>query len=111
MANHIFNRVRFVGSDESIASIKSFMKSNESEFDFNKVIPMPDELKCDEEWELSYFIATYPEVDIEKLPISEYRVFRGQTILPNGEEKFTVDQVDDNKGSQADKDYLYDLFL
>lgn len=96
MANHIFNRVRFVGSDESIASIKSFMKSNESEFDFNKVIPMPDELKCDEEWELSYFIATYPDVDIEKIPVSEYRVVRSQTKLPNGKEKFTVDQVDEN---------------
>lgn len=96
MSNQFFNRVKFVGNDESIAAIKSFIKSNESEFDFNKVIPMPDELNCDEEWDLSEFILTCPKVDIEKIPVSEYRVVRGFTQLPNGKEKYTIDQVDEN---------------
>ena len=41
MPNHVYNILEF---DKEIKKIKTFMKSKALDFDFNKVIPMPNEL-------------------------------------------------------------------
>lgn len=44
MPNWVRNIVWFSGNKEKIANLKAFVKSEDSEFDFNKIIPMPKEL-------------------------------------------------------------------
>ena len=47
MPNHVTNKIRFNGSKEDVERIMAFVKSDESEFDFNKIIPMPEELNVE----------------------------------------------------------------
>ena len=47
MPNWTYNEIRIKGDKNTIASIKEFVKSEESEFDFNKIIPMPDSLNIE----------------------------------------------------------------
>lgn len=53
MPNHIQNRIEFLGTDEQVRGIKEFIAgkpcNDEKEivFDFNKLIPMPQELKIE----------------------------------------------------------------
>lgn len=47
MPNHVTNTIRFNGSKEDVERIMAFVKSDESEFDFNKIIPMPEELNVE----------------------------------------------------------------
>ena len=44
MPNWVFNKVRFYGEKEEIKELKDFVKGEEFEFDFNKILPMPEEL-------------------------------------------------------------------
>lgn len=44
MPNWVFNKVYFHGKEEKINVLKDFVKGKEFEFDFNKIIPMPEEL-------------------------------------------------------------------
>jgi hypothetical protein len=44
MPNHITNIVTIYGDAERVKELFSFVKSEESKFDFNKIIPMPDSL-------------------------------------------------------------------
>lgn len=45
MPNWVFNKVKFYGEPERIEALKEFVKGEEYEFDFNKIIPMPEDLK------------------------------------------------------------------
>lgn len=45
MPNHVTNNVSLKGKDEDIKDILSSLKSEDSDFDFNKIIPMPKELE------------------------------------------------------------------
>lgn len=42
MPNHVSNLLNYVGSPARIAEVKNFVKSSESDFDFNKIVPMPE---------------------------------------------------------------------
>ena len=41
MPNHVLNEIDFFCSEEKFNEIKNFMKTDESLFDFNQLIPMP----------------------------------------------------------------------
>jgi len=45
MPNWCFNQVTFTGTSGDIENLVSHLKSDDTDFDFNKVIPMPQELK------------------------------------------------------------------
>lgn len=45
MPNWVQNNIYLHGSDEDIKKVLELVKSEESEFDFNKIIPMPKELE------------------------------------------------------------------
>lgn len=45
MPNHITNIVKLSGSDSDVQKLLSSVNSDESEFDFNQIAPMPDELR------------------------------------------------------------------
>lgn len=45
MPNHIANRVIIDGSLDDIKKIMNFVRSEESPFDFNKIVPMPETFK------------------------------------------------------------------
>lgn len=47
MPNWVFNKVYFSGNKEKIKELKDFVTTSESCFDFNKLIPMPEELKME----------------------------------------------------------------
>ena len=42
MANHFSTTIKILGKDADVAEVMTFVK--ETEFDFNKIIPMPDNL-------------------------------------------------------------------
>jgi len=44
MPNWVYNKVFFHGDESEIERLKSFVKSEESDFDFNNIIPMPQAL-------------------------------------------------------------------
>ena len=44
MPNWVFNKVYFYGEKERIEKLKKFVESEEMSFDFNKIVPMPEEL-------------------------------------------------------------------
>ena len=45
MPNHVFNRLQIKGRKESIDQFLAQMKTKDSDFDFNTIIPMPAELE------------------------------------------------------------------
>jgi len=47
MPNWVYNKVHFYGEQKEIDKLKKFVKSKESVFDFNKIIPMPEELNLE----------------------------------------------------------------
>ena len=59
MPNHVTNTIRFNGSKEDVERIMAFVKSDESEFDFNNIIPMPEDLNVESgsrgEWGLAAY--------------------------------------------------------
>ena len=44
MPNWCFNRVEICGEPEEMDEFRELVKSEESAFDFNKIVPMPEEL-------------------------------------------------------------------
>ena len=60
MPNWIYNTITFIGSDSEIAQIKDYVKSETSDFDFNKIIPMPEELNVEDGslgwWGMDYLL-------------------------------------------------------
>ncbi len=44
MGIDVFNTIVLEGSDEDVAALKQFVKSEKSDFDFENVIPVPEEL-------------------------------------------------------------------
>ena len=44
MPNWTANNVLFVGKEKQLKTLKDMLKSDENDFDFNNVIPMPNEL-------------------------------------------------------------------
>lgn len=45
MPNHVTNIVTFTGGEERVKELLSFVKGENKEFDFNKIAPIPKELK------------------------------------------------------------------
>ena len=45
MPNHVTNIVTFTGSEERVNELLSFVKGEDSEFDFHKIAPLPKELE------------------------------------------------------------------
>lgn len=45
MPNWVRTSINVVGTSDEIKNVIDFVKGNESDFDFNKIIPMPDELQ------------------------------------------------------------------
>lgn len=48
MPNYVMNEVTFRGNEEEIKKLRALLKSNVNEFDFNKVIPMPESLNLED---------------------------------------------------------------
>lgn len=49
MPNYVKNNITVIGTNEKIYECLDFCKSDDSEFDFNKIVPMPEELNIDED--------------------------------------------------------------
>jgi len=47
MPNWVFNKIRFYGDQKEIEKLKAFVNTEETTFDFNKIVPMPKELNLD----------------------------------------------------------------
>lgn len=47
MPNHTTNRVRFMGDPTKVKELMKAVSTNESPFDFNNIIPMPETLNCE----------------------------------------------------------------
>lgn len=47
MPNWTYNEIKINSDKNTIASIKDFVKSNDREFDFNKIVPMPASLNVE----------------------------------------------------------------
>ena len=45
MPNWTYNNVLFVGKKKQLKTLKTMLKSENNDFDFNNIIPMPEELK------------------------------------------------------------------
>ena len=45
MPNWTSNNVLFVGNKKQLKTLKTMLKSEDNDFDFNNIIPMPEELK------------------------------------------------------------------
>ena len=45
MPNWTSNNVLFVGKEKQLKTLQTMLKSADNEFDFNNIIPMPEELK------------------------------------------------------------------
>ena len=45
MPNWTSNNVLFVGKEKQLKTLQTMLKSNDNDFDFNNIIPMPEELK------------------------------------------------------------------
>lgn len=45
MPNYVTNKIVLIGSDENIKKVIAFVKSDESVFDFDKIVPMPETFK------------------------------------------------------------------
>ena len=46
MPNWVFNKVYFYGDKEKIKEIKDAVSTEDNKFDFNKIVPMPDNIYC-----------------------------------------------------------------
>lgn len=44
MPNWVLNKVQFNGNEEDVKKLREFVKSEETVFDFDKIVPMPEEL-------------------------------------------------------------------
>lgn len=49
MPNYVKNNITIIGTNEKIYECLDFCKSDDSEFDFNKIVPMLEELNIDED--------------------------------------------------------------
>lgn len=49
MPNYVKNNITVIGTNEKIYECLDFCKSDDSEFDFNKIVPMLEELNIDED--------------------------------------------------------------
>ena len=47
MPNWVYTKVHFTGEEKEIERLKSFVKSDENDFDFDNIIPMPPELNLE----------------------------------------------------------------
>ena len=47
MPNFVKNHITFFGDDKQIQAVKDYVMSDRSDFDFNKIIPMPEELNLE----------------------------------------------------------------
>lgn len=47
MPNWVYNKVYFRGDSKRLDELKNFVKTEEREFDFNKIIPMPESLNIE----------------------------------------------------------------
>ena len=45
MPNWTSNNVLFVGKENQLKKLQTMLKSDDNDFDFNNIIPMPEELK------------------------------------------------------------------
>lgn len=48
MPNWVRNEINLIGSDKDVASLLAFVKTDECDFDFDRILPMPEELNIDE---------------------------------------------------------------
>ena len=48
MPNWVRNNITFLGKEKDIKSLLAFVKTDINDFDFNQIIPMPEELNLDE---------------------------------------------------------------
>lgn len=73
MPNWVINKVTFTGSKESLKMIKDFVTTEESAFDFQKIIPMPESLNVTSGSDESFAISCAKSFDDgNKEPTKEY---------------------------------------
>lgn len=59
MPNYVKNNITIIGTNDKIHECLEFCKSDDSEFDFNKIVPMPEELNIDESSKNDIAIKSY----------------------------------------------------
>ena len=47
MPNWVMNKVKFTGSEKDIKAIKTLVKTEDNQFDFQKIVPMPESLNLE----------------------------------------------------------------
>jgi len=54
MANHCFNSLQLKADSETVKSALAYLKGKDSDFDFNKIIPMPESIRATQRGSLSF---------------------------------------------------------
>lgn len=77
MPNWVQNNIYLHGEEKDIRKVLELVKSDESEFDFNKIIPMPKELEIDSssqnELAIIYYISNKLTIPFEQLDTNYLR--------------------------------------
>ena len=55
MANIISNIIRLGGENPDLERVKKFVKSDDLIFDFNRIIPVPSNIKDDYRWKIAHW--------------------------------------------------------
>lgn len=72
MPNWMYNEVTIFGDDNDLATIEALVKSDESEFDFEKIIPMPKDLNIDANPEEKTALVIYCDKNNLEIPKAAY---------------------------------------
>lgn len=68
MPNYVSNRISIIGSDDAVKRVAEFVKSDYGVFDFEKILPMPEELNIDcssiGDWGMEYILAERVKEDM-----------------------------------------------
>ena len=90
MPNHLMSKLHFSGEQKRIDEILEFIKGEETLFDFNTIIPMPESLNIEEGSRTnnglkSYmdFITAYTMDGTEKKGLDEYPERKGGNLPSN----------------------------
>ena len=109
MPNWVTNRIDFSGKKEDIEKVLNAIKGDENEFDFNKLIPMPEELNIlsssDNELGIIYYISNKLTVPFEELD-KKYLKYVNNMFSPNWAREIYDNRMPKNK---LELDKLYEL--
>lgn len=101
MPNHVTNEIIIVGTEDDIEFVKQHMKSNKSEFDFNRLVPMPDSLTITSGSAVSNGIAVLLSRQGDHSKIDEIRAYKWEGTQDMNRSEF-IEYLLNQRGSSTD---------